>query len=156
MINIHCYGYFVISYAITLFEKCIIVSIADGCGWGEQSKVASRKATRKFCEYMNILRREVTSSNITAKLLLRAFEIAHKSIIEGSTEDEIFEKGTTTLLGGVLLELDQTEIKMDKNFMFLFANLGDCKAYHYDHKTKSVNDITTNARSNDPRDPGGF
>jgi hypothetical protein len=35
--------------------------------------------------------------------LLRGFSIAHAKIIEGKTE--IFEAGTTTLLGGVVLEL---------------------------------------------------
>lgn len=138
------------------FEKCTIVAVADGCGWGEQSKIASRKATRKFCEYMNVLRTELSGSTNTAKLLLRAFEVANKAIIEGSREEEIFENGTTTLLGGIVVELDQSEIKMEKNFIFLFANLGDCKAYYYDCKTKSVSDITTNARSNDPKDPGGI
>src|SRR5690349_712410 len=109
-----------------LFDKCLIVACGDGCGWGQQSKTASYKAVNKFCNYMNVLRREMVSTYMAGKLILRGFEMAHRSIIEDIPEDEIYERGTTTLLGGILLELDQSEVCMVKPYFFLFGNLGDC------------------------------
>jgi hypothetical protein len=82
--------------------------------------------------------------------LLRAFEKASREIIQGV--DDIWEAGTTTLLGGLILELEANK------WCFLCVNVGDCKAFRWSHATKDVVDITVGNRRNvtDARDPGSF
>ena len=60
--------------------------------------------------------------------------------------------GTTTLVGGVLYELDTNT---DSKYAFLFINVGDCKVFHYDNKNDSVEDLTEVNRVTDATDPGG-
>jgi hypothetical protein len=51
--------------------------------------------------------------------LLRAFDKASREIVVGV--DFIWDAGTTTLLGGLALELD------NDRWCFVCANVGDCK-----------------------------
>lgn len=49
--------------------------------------------------------------------------------MEGKTGEEVWECGTTTLLGGVLVPLDEGKRKDDPRWGFVVASVGDCKAY---------------------------
>jgi hypothetical protein len=85
-------------------------------------------------------------------MICRAFQASHKSILYGKTlEDDV---GSTTILGGILLEL---EVPIDNyKFAFILGSLGDCKAYHWISQKESWDEITKGNRpSSDPRDPGG-
>jgi hypothetical protein len=45
--------------------------------------------------------------------------------------NDIWETGTTTLLGGVLLKLEDQPAP----YIFVSASVGDCKAFHISAKT---------------------
>lgn len=40
-------------------------------------------------------------------MLLRAFWSAHKAIVYGVTEETLFTVGTTTMIGGIVMELEK-------------------------------------------------
>jgi len=86
-------------------------------------------------------------------VLLNAFEYAHNSIMEG--KEAFWEAGTTTLLGGVLLEINKGTDKWTPQWEFVCASVGDCKAFCY--ANGEISDITQGNRQNasDPRDCGG-
>jgi len=68
--------------------------------------------------------------------------------------------GTTTLLGGVVLELDEDDAKKcNAPFIFICASIGDCKAFFCSSVTGEVVDITTGTRPpsaiTNVNDPGG-
>ena len=159
-----------------LFFFFIIDKVADGCSWGPEPKEAARKASRMFSAFMKRHQHLITDTRVAALLILRAYLAAHKAIIQvnlfrscffykrlknlafekkkkGATEETLWHLGTTTMLAGVLLQLEKP---VDgKGFVFVCASVGDCKAYHYSPKTCRLKEITVGNRGNhDPRDPG--
>lgn len=62
---------------------------------------------------------EIRDVNDAGHFLLRGFETASREIIHDKRE--IWDAGTTTLLGGILLQLEENK------WGFLCANVGDCK-----------------------------
>ncbi len=96
----------------------------------------------------------IHSTRDAAELILRAYQAAHNLIVQGRNEETLFMAGTTTMLAGVVLELETPE--SGKNFVFIFASIGDCKAYCYSPKTDTVQEITVGNRGGvDAKDPGG-
>jgi hypothetical protein len=57
--------------------------------------------------------------------LLQAISTAHNCIIEG--KEDVWDAGTTTLLGGVVVELKDTEDAQGYKYAFVCASVGDCK-----------------------------
>ena len=124
-------------------------------------------------------RSNFTTTTEVGYLLLKAFCAAHEKIIEGL--EEIWEAGTTTLLGallptsphtehttpsartltalligGILVPLDEGKGEHDPKWAFVCASVGDCKAFHYSVRTKQVTEVTTGNRGSlDATDPGG-
>lgn len=82
--------------------------------------------------------------------MLRAFEASHKEIIKGRSAENIFMAGTTTMLAGAILPINE------HTWVFVCVNLGDCKGYHYSIEDQTIRELTVGNRSNDPKDPGGF
>lgn len=58
-----------------------------------------------FIEFVNASHESITDVKKAGAVLLNAFEYAHNSIMEGKLA--FWEAGTTTLLGGVLLEINK-------------------------------------------------
>lgn len=142
-------------YTASVYENRTFLAVGDGCGWGSDVREAARKATRMFISFMKAYQDAISNTNDAAALILRGFLAAHKAIIHGKKEEELFSKtGTTTMLSGVVLELLQPEKGF--GFAFVYASVGDCKAYLYSAKTQKVSEITKGNRgSRDPKDPGG-
>jgi len=66
-----------------------------------------------------------------------------------------FATGTTTILGGMLLELEEQD-EQPHPWAFVCSNVGDCKAFHFSKAARSFTDITVgNCLSVSPNDPGG-
>jgi len=102
--------------------------LADGCNWGARPREAAQRASEGFASYMM----EDTQLNFKdikegGAYLLKAIAAAHNRIIEG--KEHVFEAGTTTLLGGVLLELKKNDDFPDIQWAFLCSCIGDCKAF---------------------------
>lgn len=142
-------------YAAHVFENRIIASVADGCNWGPKPREAAQKANSAFIEYINQYHDTITDVKKAGGVLLSAFEHAHNSIMEGKLA--FWDAGTTTLLGGVLLEINKTEHSDNwtPRWEFVCASVGDCKAFCYSNG--EISDITHGNRQNasDPRDCGG-
>ena len=146
----------------------VIVGLADGCNWGARPRQAARDASRAFVEYVERAHRGLECASEVGHLLLRAVSVANLAISEGR---ESYETGTTTFLGGLLLELDNEtdeECEGDEGaenpdgdeepeYLFTCVNVGDCKAFHWRPSTHVVQEVTHSTRSDakDASDPGG-
>ena len=91
-------------YYIRLFKDATIISLADGCNWGEPPKQAAKRASTCFVRYVQDHLHLFKSTRKVAHFLLNAISAAHSSIIEGYPD--IWSAGTTTLVGGILLPYD--------------------------------------------------
>jgi len=103
---------------------------------------------------------QISTSIHACRLLLRALRCSHESIIAGLNLQNIYEAGTTTLLGGIILEVDRSrpnEVDLNGSHVCVFSSIGDCKIYHYNSKKGILSDLTIGLRTNvnDLRDPGG-
>ncbi|EFA80649.1 protein phosphatase 2C-related protein [Heterostelium album PN500] len=130
-----------------------ILAVADGCNWGKRPALAASHAIAAFANYFNQRQSEILTLQDAGHFLLRAFCEAHNKIVEG--KNDIWEAGTTTLLGGLVLELED-DSGVPK-WGFLCASVGDCKAFLVSLKRREATDVTNGNRCNlnDTRDPGG-
>eukprot|EP01116_Phalansterium_solitarium_P000643 TRINITY_DN10485_c0_g1_i1.p1 TRINITY_DN10485_c0_g1~~TRINITY_DN10485_c0_g1_i1.p1 ORF type:complete len:913 (+),score=258.32 TRINITY_DN10485_c0_g1_i1:60-2798(+) len=141
-------------FCASVYDNRIISVVADGCNWGEEPKEAARKATRITTQYIKRHQHEIRDAHDAALLLFRAFHLAHKSIVIDRTEEDMFVAGTTTMIAGVVLELEQP--LNGKPFAFVAASVGDCKAYYWPQNSARLSEITRGNRGGvDARDPGG-
>eukprot|EP01113_Clastostelium_recurvatum_P025590 TRINITY_DN3079_c0_g1_i1.p1 TRINITY_DN3079_c0_g1~~TRINITY_DN3079_c0_g1_i1.p1 ORF type:complete len:615 (+),score=152.58 TRINITY_DN3079_c0_g1_i1:233-2077(+) len=139
-------------YNAHLYENRIVACIADGCSWGEKPRSAAKAASSAFVSYVNRHHSVITDVKKAGVVLLNAFGEAHAAIMEG--KEAFWEAGTTTLLGGLLMEIDKGEDVFTPQWEFLCASVGDCKAYCFTRG--EVTDITQGNRQNhDARDCGG-
>jgi serine/threonine protein phosphatase PrpC len=140
-------------FAAHVYENRVIACMADGCNWGAKPREAATKANAAFIEYVNANHDTLTDVKRAGAVLLNAFEYAHNSIMEGKIA--FWDAGTTTLLGGVLLEINKGTDKWTPQWEFVCASVGDCKAFCY--ANGEITDITPGNRqnANDPRDCGG-
>jgi serine/threonine protein phosphatase PrpC len=162
---------------VRLYANRAFVALADGCNWGHRPRDAARSAVAALRDYLT--RRcgrdaVVPDLHEAAHYLLRAFAEADRRIMQG--KGDTWEAGTTTLIGGLLLQLAPHSSKNAKNagdhgekceessqWGFVCCSVGDCKAFHYAPARGGkggggeVTDITAGNRMNvtDVRDPGG-
>lgn len=147
------------TYSFEAFDsKNVIFAVADGCNWGPKPLEAARIASTVFQDYMKSKLPRIDSVRKAGKCLVKAFMQAHTRILQAPLKrgiNDIWETGTTTLLGGVILKLEDHA----SPYIFVSASVGDCKAFHISEKTGKVTDIT---RGNRPpasvtnvNDPGG-
>lgn len=138
-------------YQARLHSNGAIIALADGCNWGRLPYEAAVRASESFVSFLAQHIGYITSIRGAGPFLLAALTRAHNSITEGR---EIWDSGTTTLIGGLLLPLSGTS---EGRWGFVCVSLGDCKAFHYSQKTRTFVDITKGNRRNltDARDPGG-
>eukprot|EP01089_Gocevia_fonbrunei_P015568 TRINITY_DN4583_c0_g1_i2.p1 TRINITY_DN4583_c0_g1~~TRINITY_DN4583_c0_g1_i2.p1 ORF type:complete len:548 (-),score=101.04 TRINITY_DN4583_c0_g1_i2:179-1822(-) len=172
-------------YGVSIFQNATVIALADGCNWGKNVRISAQIAAQTFLSYIKSKLPFITTLRECGHFLLRSFAHAHSRILEGpngnNTVPHYFQPplerkpslrssapvkstkskwtpGTTTLLGGLLLELDEDEVQvLGCPFVFVCANVGDCKVYHYSNVTKKATDITEGSRpcAIDPQDPGG-
>ncbi|KAF2072885.1 hypothetical protein CYY_005809 [Polysphondylium violaceum] len=139
-------------YTCCVYNNRLITCLADGCNWGQKPKEAAQKASTAFIEYVVSKNDLMTNVKEVGKILFEGFECAHKSIMVG--KDEFWEAGTTTLLGGVLLQINKGNDKWSPQWEFVCASVGDCKAFYINQG--EITDITEGNRSNlDAKDCGG-
>eukprot|EP00727_Mastigamoeba_balamuthi_P001475 m51a1_g11324 hypothetical protein (567) ;mRNA; f:123144-125467 len=77
-----------------------LLCLADGCSWGERAQAASKKASHGFTSHLLQNHSKLRVIREAGQLLLEAFSLAHSDILTGK---ELWECGTTTILGGMLL-----------------------------------------------------
>jgi serine/threonine protein phosphatase PrpC len=134
-------------------ENRALLAVADGCNWGKRPQMAAKNAVAALAAYFNERQADIRDLHDAGHFLLRSFSEAHYSIVQG--KEDIWEAGTTTLLGILILELEPGE--GIPKWGLLCGSVGDCKAFHVNMKTREILDITSGNRDNvkDSRDPGG-
>eukprot|EP01119_Soliformovum_irregulare_P000407 TRINITY_DN10280_c0_g1_i1.p1 TRINITY_DN10280_c0_g1~~TRINITY_DN10280_c0_g1_i1.p1 ORF type:complete len:649 (+),score=163.72 TRINITY_DN10280_c0_g1_i1:75-2021(+) len=136
-------------FGVQIHPNRILVTLADGCNWGKRPEDAADKAASCFLFSVDEKQSSIRSISDAGELILASIEAAHRNIFLGKDEWEV---GTTTLIGGILLEtLENSE------WMFVCGSIGDCKAFHWSKSKRKFTDITAGNRSaiTDARDPGG-
>jgi len=86
-----------------LAPRNTIVAMADGCNWGNAPAEAARRATKGFIDLIHRERERITDTNRLCNLFLSGLCAAHNAIIKGDDPDRLI--GTTTLMGGMVLQL---------------------------------------------------
>ncbi|KYQ94484.1 protein phosphatase 2C-related protein [Tieghemostelium lacteum] len=141
-------------YTCVVYNNRLVTCLADGCNWGEKPKQAAQRASQAFIDHVMSRNDEITNVKEAGRILFDAFENAHKNILDGKTDQDLWQLGTTTLLGGVLLEINKGQDKWSPQWEFVCASVGDCKAFLIT-QTEIV-DITEGNRMNlDAKDCGG-
>eukprot|EP00013_Stygamoeba_regulata_P029667 CAMPEP_0177651328 /NCGR_PEP_ID=MMETSP0447-20121125/12482_1 /TAXON_ID=0 /ORGANISM="Stygamoeba regulata, Strain BSH-02190019" /LENGTH=623 /DNA_ID=CAMNT_0019154387 /DNA_START=56 /DNA_END=1927 /DNA_ORIENTATION=+ len=142
-------------FAVQLYENRVIATVADGCNWGPKPRDAAKAASKAFVNYMRSHQNIVREASDACILLLRAISEAHTRVVSGK-EETWWECGTTTICGGILLELEEVE-NDPFNWAFICASVGDCKAFRYSAGSNKITDITRGNRTNltDAQDCGG-
>jgi len=139
---------------VQVHENRAFVAVADGCNWGKRPQMAARDAVAAVSGYLTDKQERILDLQDAGHFLLRSFSEAHKRIVAG--KEDIWEAGTTTLIGALCLELEPQQ-EGDPRWGLLCASVGDCKAFIAQHDTREVIDVTSGNRNNvvDGRDPGG-
>eukprot|EP01124_Arcella_intermedia_P024238 TRINITY_DN4034_c0_g1_i4.p1 TRINITY_DN4034_c0_g1~~TRINITY_DN4034_c0_g1_i4.p1 ORF type:complete len:1514 (-),score=449.67 TRINITY_DN4034_c0_g1_i4:136-4677(-) len=142
-------------YCLERFHNRTIFALADGCNWGLKVKKAAKAAAQTFVEYNKKTNFDIDTTRATVRAFLQSFVHAHFKIIEGH-EESYWDCGTTTLLGGSILEVNDPTHK----WAFLCLSLGDCKAFNISFKNDniSVTNITKGRSGSsilDAKDCGG-
>lgn len=116
--------------------------------------MAARDAVAALSWYLTDKQEMIKDLQDAGHYLLRSFAEAHKRIVAG--KEDIWEAGTTTLIGVLCLELEPAQ-EGDPKWGILCASVGDCKAFIATRGGKDVVDVTSGNRNNvlDGRDPGG-
>ena len=147
------------SFECKFYNKRSILVVADGCNWGFRPKLASLSASSMFVKYMEEHQSEIHTIREAGYYLLRAVAHAHHYISVTAEELEI-ESGSTTLLGGIVMELadDDNDALDDANrWVFVCVNIGDCKAFCVRPSEQKITELTMGNRadSTNASDPGG-
>jgi hypothetical protein len=139
---------------VQLHPNRALVAVADGCNWGRRPQLAAQDAIAAFSGYFNERQVKIKDLQDAGHFMLRSFCEAHNKIVEG--KEDIWEAGTTTLLGALVLEFEPQH-QNEPRWGVLCASVGDCKAFMASMHLRQVIDVTTGNRNNvtDTRDPGG-
>jgi hypothetical protein len=85
---------------------------------------------------------KIDTVRTAGQYLIQAFAEAHTSILKAPLErglTDIWETGTTTLIGGLLLKLDAAAAQQHgQPYLFICASIGDCKAFHAKARSECV------------------
>jgi hypothetical protein len=90
----------------------VAVCLTDGCGWGRNAKDASITTNETFIDYVLENLEFAGSLKQVAFLLLNGIFAAQNRLVQGSRS--IDDVGTTTLLGGLLLQVNIGENEIEE------------------------------------------
>jgi len=144
-------------YMARLYENRALLVLSDGCSWGPRPRKAAFDAAEGFLQLAHKELYKIHRAQDVERVLISAMGKAHRSILRN--KDTVWDAGTTTIVGGMLAELDdQDDVpEEDREWAFFCVNVGDCKVYYYNSETLRFEDVTAGNRVavTDPCDPGG-
>lgn len=123
-------------FGISYYPNLAIAALADGSSWGHTARQAAVKAVHGFIRELEANRKQIDNTDKVPQLLLNGLASAHNNILFATPG--VREMGTSTLLGGILLPLQDQLGK----WVFICASVGDCKAFHYSIRTRQIIEIT--------------
>mmetsp|Transcript_1556 Transcript_1556/g.5485 ORF Transcript_1556/g.5485 Transcript_1556/m.5485 type:complete len:745 (+) Transcript_1556:203-2437(+) len=143
-------------YRIQVTPNHVVMAVADGCNWGMAPALAAYKASKGFVEFINKQRRRIGNTQRLAHLCLQGLCAAHNEIIAGKIEEGKLI-GTTTLLGGVvgkvvLPQHHENPRQSKTDWVFVFASVGDCKAFLWVDKYQRIEELTPDSRNENAAD----
>jgi serine/threonine protein phosphatase PrpC len=137
-------------FAIDAMANRVVAAIADGCGWGQGPHLASLNATKKFVEYFRDNHLLIKNTKDVGIHLLNAVNAANNEVVRQQEDSP----GTTTLLGGILLQANKQPHVV--RWLYAFINIGDCKVFRWSSQNNFITDLTAGNRSAFmATDPGG-
>ena len=132
-------------YAVVTGETSGILALADGVGWGEESRLAARCTVAGCLQYLSSHLYTAKTTCDILSILLHAFEHAQECIKD--------KKATTTLCVAVVCQL-----KASGRWGLCVVNVGDSLAFTY-KMSKGVQEVTIgshyDSEERDMRCPGG-
>jgi serine/threonine protein phosphatase PrpC len=142
-------------YGLAAWHNRVLATVADGCSWGVRAQQAAARAVDTNLSDFTESKVYLSDLREVAMELLKSVAHVHDSIAQG--KKVVWDAGTTTLLSGVLVEIEPTPQLNNANWAFVCVNVGDCKAFLWSKSTHQVTDITAGNRLaiSDPKDPGG-
>ena len=132
-------------YAVVAGETGGILALADGVGWGEQSRLAARCAIAGCLQYLSSHLYTANNTRDIMSILLKAFEHAQECIMDRNA-------ATTTLCVAVVCQLEASE-----RWGLCVVNVGDSLAFTY-KTSKGVQEVTIGSHYDEEREmssPGG-
>lgn len=133
------------SYCVQMLEDDVMIAlVCDGCNWGKRPMEASNIAKTAFVEYLRSHQSEINELRDAGHYLLQALSFCHHKICEG--KEDVWEAGTTTLLGGMLFR-----IKRDKE-----DNKGKSGKLEVSHSGSSNSNGIANSNSKDDKEDKNF
>jgi len=118
----------------TLVDKCICV-VTSCKNYGPSCKETSALARNTFLETLREEKIHTTFDALGA--VLRAIHSSHEAIIK---QENVSNTDSISLIGGCLLCL--YSLDSVKKYIFIYASIGNCKAFYWDQTTKIVTDIS--------------
>ena len=136
-------------YRAEFFHTRAIIALADGCNWGDPPREAARAARDAFVHYLRNHHCEIMDVQNAGSLVLRAFSIANAAIMKEKIAS-IQKIGTTTLLGGILLQLEPsfTPSLVNSANIMQDGSLGDSENSISQYEELSEASIGSNILSN--------
>eukprot|EP01102_Stenamoeba_stenopodia_P006712 TRINITY_DN1864_c0_g2_i7.p1 TRINITY_DN1864_c0_g2~~TRINITY_DN1864_c0_g2_i7.p1 ORF type:complete len:997 (+),score=162.26 TRINITY_DN1864_c0_g2_i7:253-3243(+) len=133
-------------------QPSIIFSLADASTWGKAAREAVNRAITGFkLRLENEIKNETDFPQI-GQVLIESIHFIHQRITEGKSD--IWEAGTTSFLGGVIVPIDaasqigsfvpqsSVEVAQLPTWAILFANVGTCKVFHYSAALGKIKNLT--------------
>jgi len=132
-------------YAVVAGENHSILALADGVGWGENSRLAARCAVASCLQYLSSNLYTANTTHDIMGILLEAFKHAQECIIDNDAT-------MTTLCVAVVCQLEA-----NGRWGLCVVNVGDSLAFTY-KTSKGVQEVTIGSHYNEKRNmnhPGG-
>ena len=133
-------------FRVLLYPNRSLVCVADGCNWGAKPLAAAVAAVSGFTNYIKKYQMNAAATQDLAACMIRALAMAQHEIVKDKVD--VFEAGTCTLLGGMIVQLQSPpgEVREGRRWGVVFTSVGDCKAYVCDPRGKTLVDLTSGTR----------
>jgi len=123
-------------------HTCVLTT---GCNYGSRAMESSLTASTESLHELTRCQSKIGTSKQAAVRLLRGMHTAHDAILKGS--QEIFTETEVQIFCGMACRLPNLQNSLNSDWIFICANLGNIKAFHWSYRTKKLKEITTGNES---------
>jgi len=119
--------------------------LTTGCNYGSRAMESSITASNESLQELTRCQSKIGTTKQAAARLLRGMRTAHDAIIKGS--QDIFTETEVQIFCGMACRLPNLQNSLNSDWIFICANLGNIKAFHWSYRTKKLKEITTGNES---------